>query len=77
MAAYEVLEHIDDMVIVDAGGAGMRTALGIFASGVEMANVTTIFPTCSHAAAALGGLPVALGNLADDDNWHFHMYAAV
>jgi succinate dehydrogenase / fumarate reductase flavoprotein subunit len=75
--AYEIIEHGYDVVIVGAGGAGLRAALGMAASGLQTACVTKVFPTRSHTAAAQGGMAASLGNMGDGDNWHFHMYDTV
>jgi succinate dehydrogenase / fumarate reductase, flavoprotein subunit len=75
--AYEIVEHIYDVVIVGAGGAGMRAALGMASSGLRTACITKVFPTRSHTVAAQGGMAASLGNMGDGDNWRFHMYDTV
>src|ERR1700722_11415360 len=75
--AYEIIEHSHDVVIVGAGGAGLRAALGMAASGLKTACVTKVFPTRSHTVAAQGGMAAALGNMGDGDDWRFHMYDTV
>ncbi len=75
--AYEIIDHDHDVLIVGAGGAGMRAALGMAASGLRTACVTKVFPTRSHTVAAQGGMAAALGNMGDGDNWRFHMYDTV
>src|SRR5258708_13805446 len=75
--AYEIIEHSYDVVIVGAGGAGMRAALGMASSGLKTACVTKVFPTRSHTVAAQGGMAATLGNMHDGDNWRFHMYDTV
>jgi succinate dehydrogenase / fumarate reductase flavoprotein subunit len=75
--AYDITDHQYDVVIVGAGGAGMRAALGMAASGLKTACVTKVFPTRSHTVAAQGGMAAALGNMGDGDNWRFHMYDTV
>src|SRR5271154_3439523 len=75
--AYEIVDHSYDVVIVGAGGAGMRAALGVAASGLRTACVTKVFPTRSHTVAAQGGMAASLGNMGDADNWRFHMYDTV
>src|ERR1700751_721878 len=75
--AYEVIEHTYDVVIVGAGGAGLRAALGMAASGLKTACVTKVFPTRSHTVAAQGGMAASLDNMGDGDNWRFHMYDTV
>src|SRR5579871_5938505 len=75
--AYEIVEHTYDVVIVGAGGAGMRAALGMASSGLKTACVTKVFPTRSHTVAAQGGMSAALNNMGDGDDWRFHMYDTV
>ncbi|WP_213742729.1 succinate dehydrogenase flavoprotein subunit [Bradyrhizobium sp. dw_411] len=75
--AYEIIEHSYDVVIIGAGGAGLRAALGMAASGLKTACVTKVFPTRSHTVAAQGGMAASLGNMHDGDNWRFHMYDTV
>src|SRR6266446_3734601 len=75
--AYEIIDHSFDVVIVGAGGAGLRAALGMAASGLRTACVTKVFPTRSHTVAAQGGMAASLGNMGDGDNWRFHMYDTV
>jgi succinate dehydrogenase / fumarate reductase flavoprotein subunit len=75
--SYEIVEHSYDVVIVGAGGAGMRAALGMAASGLKTACITKVFPTRSHTVAAQGGVAASLGNMDDGDNWRFHMYDTV
>lgn len=74
---YEIIEHSFDVVIVGAGGAGLRAALGMASSGLKTACVTKVFPTRSHTVAAQGGMAASLGNMGDGDNWRFHMYDTV
>jgi succinate dehydrogenase / fumarate reductase flavoprotein subunit len=75
--AYEIVEHSYDVVVVGAGGAGLRAALGMASSGLKTACVTKVFPTRSHTVAAQGGMAASLGNMGDGDNWRFHMYDTV
>ncbi len=75
--AYEIIEHSYDVVIVGAGGAGLRAALGMASSGLKTACVTKVFPTRSHTVAAQGGMAASLGNMGDGDDWRFHMYDTV
>ena len=76
---YEIIDHSYDVVIVGAGagGAGLRAALGMAASGLKTACVTKVFPTRSHTVAAQGGMAAALANMGDGDEWRFHMYDTV
>ena len=76
-SSYEIIDHTYDVVIVGAGGAGMRAALGMASSGLRTACLTKVFPTRSHTVAAQGGMAASLGNMGDGDNWHFHMYDTV
>ena len=64
-------------MIVGAGGAGLRAALGMASSGLSTACVTKVFPTRGHTVAAPGGMAASLGNMGDGDNWRFHMYDTV
>ncbi|TCR63032.1 succinate dehydrogenase flavoprotein subunit [Bosea sp. BK604] len=77
MSAYDIVEHVYDVVIVGAGGAGLRAALGMAASGLKTACVTKVFPTRSHTVAAQGGMAASLGNMGDGDDWRYHMYDTV
>jgi succinate dehydrogenase / fumarate reductase flavoprotein subunit len=74
--AYKVEKHQYDVVIVGAGGAGLRVALGLAAAGLSVACVTKVFPTRSHTVAAQGGIAAALGNMGEDD-WRYHFYDTV
>ncbi len=73
---YKIIDHEYDVVIVGAGGAGLRAALGMAASGLKTACITKVFPTRSHTVAAQGGISAALGNMGEDD-WRWHMYDTV
>ena len=75
-AAYAVTEHEYDVVVVGAGGAGLRAALGASEAGLRTACVTKVFPTRSHTVAAQGGVAASLGNMGPD-NWKWHMYDTV
>src|SRR5262245_1488851 len=74
--AYPVTEHIYDVVVVGAGGSGLRATLGCAQAGLKTACVTKVFPTRSHTVAAQGGIAAALGNMGHDD-WRWHMYDTV
>jgi succinate dehydrogenase / fumarate reductase, flavoprotein subunit len=74
--AYNVVDHTYDVVVVGAGGAGLRATLGMTAAGLKTACVTKVFPTRSHTVAAQGGIGAALGNMGPDD-WRWHMYDTV
>ncbi|AHJ63971.1 Succinate dehydrogenase flavoprotein subunit [Granulibacter bethesdensis] len=74
--AYRIVDHTYDVVVVGAGGAGLRATLGMGAAGLKTACVTKVFPTRSHTVAAQGGISAALGNITPDD-WRWHMYDTV
>ncbi|MGF1542899.1 MAG: succinate dehydrogenase flavoprotein subunit [Parvularculaceae bacterium] len=74
--AYEIIDHEYDVVVVGAGGSGLRATLGAAAAGLKTACVTKVFPTRSHTVAAQGGISAALGNMGEDD-WRWHMYDTV
>ena len=74
--AYQVIDHTYDVVVVGAGGAGLRATLGMGAAGFKTACITKVFPTRSHTVAAQGGIGAALGNMGEDD-WRWHMYDTV
>ena len=74
--AYEIVDHAYDVVVVGAGGSGLRATLGMVAAGLKTACVTKVFPTRSHTVAAQGGIGASLGNMAED-NWRWHMYDTV
>ena len=76
-SAYEITEHRYDVVIVGAGGAGLRSALGMASSGLKTACVTKVFPTRSHTVTAQGGMAASLGSMDGGDDWRFHMYDTV
>lgn len=76
-SAYKIIDHQYDVVIVGAGGAGLRAALGMSAAGLSTACITKVFPTRSHTVAAQGGISAALGNMGDGDHWKHHMYDTV
>jgi succinate dehydrogenase / fumarate reductase flavoprotein subunit len=76
MATYEFIEHKYDVVVVGAGGSGLRAALGCAAAGLKTACISKVFPTRSHTVAAQGGISASLGNMGEDD-WRWHMYDTV
>jgi succinate dehydrogenase / fumarate reductase flavoprotein subunit len=76
MAAYKFVDHVFDVVVVGAGGSGLRAALGCAQAGLKTACVTKVFPTRSHTVAAQGGISASLGNMGQDD-WRWHMYDTV
>ena len=73
---YEIIEHEYDVVVVGAGGAGLRATFGMAAKGLRTACLTKVFPTRSHTVAAQGGMSAALGNMGPDD-WRWHMYDTI
>ena len=76
MSDYEFIDHSVDVVIIGAGGAGLRATFGLAEAGFKIACVTKVFPTRSHTVAAQGGISAALGNMGEDD-WRWHMYDTV
>ncbi len=76
MSAYQFIDHSYDVVVVGAGGAGLRATFGLAHSGLSTACITKVFPTRSHTVAAQGGISAALGNMGEDD-WRWHMYDTV
>ncbi|MGK2924565.1 MAG: succinate dehydrogenase flavoprotein subunit [Lysobacterales bacterium] len=75
-SAYELQEHKYDVVVIGAGGAGLRATMGVAATGLSTACITKVFPTRSHTVAAQGGMSAALGNMGEDD-WRWHMYDTI
>lgn len=73
---YEFIDHTYDVVVVGAGGAGLRATFGLAQAGLSTACITKVFPTRSHTVAAQGGISAALGNMGEDD-WRWHMYDTV
>ena len=76
MNSYEITDHVYDVVVVGAGGAGLRATLGMAEQGLKTACVTKLFPTRSHTVAAQGGIAASLSNMGPD-HWHWHMYDTV
>ena len=76
MTAYPITDHNFDVVVVGAGGAGLRAALEAAKHGLKVACITKVFPTRSHTVAAQGGISAAIGNMGEDD-WRWHMYDTV
>ena len=73
---YNLTVHEHDVVVVGAGGAGLRATFGLAAEGLSAACITKVFPTRSHTVAAQGGMSAALGNMGQDD-WRWHMYDTI
>ena len=76
MNDYQIVDHEHDVIVVGAGGAGLRATLGLAEAGLSTACITKVFPTRSHTVAAQGGISAALGNMGEDD-WRWHMYDTV
>ena len=76
MSAYSFIDHTYDVVVVGAGGAGLRATFGLAEAGLSTACLTKVFPTRSHTVAAQGGISAALGNMGEDD-WRFHFYDTI
>jgi succinate dehydrogenase / fumarate reductase, flavoprotein subunit len=76
MESYKVQQHLYDVIVVGAGGAGLRATFGLAEKGLKAACITKVFPTRSHTVAAQGGISAALGNMGEDD-WRFHFYDTV
>ena len=76
MTAYTFTDHTYDVVVVGAGGAGLRATFGLAEQGLSTACITKVFPTRSHTVAAQGGISAALGNMGEDD-WRFHFYDTI
>ena len=74
--SYEIIDHHYDVVVIGAGGSGLRATLGCAESGLKTACISKVFPTRSHTVAAQGGIGAALGNMGED-NWKWHMYDTV
>jgi succinate dehydrogenase / fumarate reductase flavoprotein subunit len=76
VSGYDIVEHTYDVVVVGAGGAGLRATLGMSEAGLKTACITKVFPTRSHTVAAQGGISAALGNM-EPDSWDWHVYDTV
>jgi succinate dehydrogenase / fumarate reductase, flavoprotein subunit len=76
VSAYDWVDHSYDVIVIGAGGAGLRATLGLAEAGLATACITKLFPTRSHTVAAQGGISAALGNMGEDD-WRWHMYDTV
>jgi succinate dehydrogenase / fumarate reductase flavoprotein subunit len=74
--AYPIEDHVCDVVVIGAGGSGLRAVVGCSEAGLRTACITKVFPTRSHTVAAQGGIAAALGNMGEDD-WRWHMYDTV
>ena len=76
MSSYNIIDHEYDVVVLGAGGSGLRAAVGVSEAGLKTACISKVFPTRSHTSAAQGGISAALGNMGEDD-WRWHMYDTV
>jgi len=76
LASYDIIDHTYDVIVVGAGGAGLRATFGLAEEGLSTACITKVFPTRSHTVAAQGGMSAALGNMGEDD-WRWHMYDTI
>ena len=76
MSTYKIIDHEYDVVVLGAGGSGLRAAVGLAEAGVKTDCISKVFPTRSHTSAAQGGISAALGNMGEDD-WRWHMYDTV
>ena len=76
MKTYKIIDHEYDVVVLGAGGSGLRAAVGLSEEGLKTACISKVFPTRSHTSAAQGGISAALGNMGEDD-WRWHMYDTV
>jgi len=74
--SYDIIDHHFDVIVLGAGGAGLRATLGMVAAGLNTACITKVYPTRSHTVAAQGGISAALGNMENDD-WRWHMFDTV
>ncbi len=74
--AYTIIDHYHDVIVVGAGGAGLRATFGMAQAGLNTACISKVFPTRSHTVAAQGGVSAALGNMGEDD-WRWHMYDTI
>lgn len=77
MTDYKIIDHKFDVVVIGAGGAGLRATLGMSAAGLKTACITKVFPTRSHTVAAQGGIGAALNNMGDGDDWRYHFYDTI
>jgi succinate dehydrogenase / fumarate reductase, flavoprotein subunit len=75
-SSYDIIDHSFDVIVLGAGGAGLRATLGMVTAGLNTACITKVFPTRSHTVAAQGGISAALGNMEKDD-WRWHMFDTV
>ena len=76
MSSYEIIDHQYDVVVLGAGGSGLRAAVGLSEAGHKTACMSKLLPARSHTSAAQGGISAALGNMGEDD-WRWHMYDTV
>jgi len=74
--SYEIIDHTYDVVVVGAGGAGLRATFGMAEKGLKTACITKVFPTRSHTVSAQGGVAASLGNM-EEDRWQWHFYDTI
>jgi len=74
--SYNIIDHQYNVIVIGAGGSGLRATLGVAEAGLKTACITKVFPTRSHTVAAQGGIGAALGNMGEDD-WKWHMFVTV
>ena len=75
-SSYKIVDHQYDVIVIGAGGSGLRATLGVAEAGLKTACISKVFPTRSHTVAAQGGIGAALGNMGEDD-WRWHMFDTV
>ena len=75
-SSYEIIDHFYDVIVIGAGGSGLRATLGVAETGLKTACISKVFPTRSHTVAAQGGIGAALGNM-DEDDWRWHLFDTV
>ena len=76
MSSHKIIDHEYDVIVLGAGGSGLRAAVGLSEAGLKTACISKVFPTRSHTSAAQGGISASLGNMGEDD-WRWHMYDTV
>jgi succinate dehydrogenase / fumarate reductase flavoprotein subunit len=76
MSGHQFIDHTYDVIVVGAGGSGLRATMGLAETGLKTACLSKVFPTRSHTVAAQGGISAALGNMGEDD-WRFHFYDTI
>ena len=77
MSTYKIIDHEYDVVVLGAGGSGLRAAVGLSEAGLKTACISKVFPTRSHTVSAQGGITCAIQSADPDDDWRWHMYDTV